>query len=269
VSVLLRQPHGFEGLRAILEIFLADDQASSQDEDLKLRLADEQAASRSMCDHLDGYEKPVTEVEDLLGIEAHVLEAFKHLAPNLQIAVMAVEGPRCVEVYAGPVKFDAGVNGGEGKRTTIRSSRRRCRLVSGTSGIRTPPAASMVPLRHHLLRQPDGFEGFLPCPKGPPPDDPAVTQGPNVPTAQVHIDAANHPAPVVVHRHNHGVSYGGAFLDLDAVVVKGTPERFQEGDETRMSSIRPRKVVRWQTFGTRPEALEAVGLSEQDAHADS
>ena len=93
-----------------------------------------------------------------------------------------------------------------------------------------------------LLRQPDGFEGFLPCPKGPPPDHLAVTQGPNVPTAQVHIDAASHPAPVVVHSHNHGVSYGGAFLDLDAVVGKGTPERFQEGGETRMPSILPRKV---------------------------
>jgi uncharacterized protein len=34
-------------------------------------------------------------------------------------------------------------------------------------------------------------------------------------------------------------------------------------------TIRDGKVVRFQTFARREEALEAVGLSEQDAHADS
>jgi hypothetical protein len=32
---------------------------------------------------------------------------------------------------------------------------------------------------------------------------------------------------------------------------------------------RDKKCVWWRTFDTRDEALEAVGLSEQDAHADS
>jgi ketosteroid isomerase-like protein len=32
--------------------------------------------------------------------------------------------------------------------------------------------------------------------------------------------------------------------------------------------LRERKAVRWQLFPTKQEALEAAGLSEQDAHAD-
>jgi ketosteroid isomerase-like protein len=32
---------------------------------------------------------------------------------------------------------------------------------------------------------------------------------------------------------------------------------------------RDKKVVWWRAYGTEAEALEAVGLSEQDAHADS
>jgi ketosteroid isomerase-like protein len=34
-------------------------------------------------------------------------------------------------------------------------------------------------------------------------------------------------------------------------------------------TIRDRKLIRWQAFSRFSEALEAVGLSEQDAHADS
>jgi limonene-1,2-epoxide hydrolase len=33
--------------------------------------------------------------------------------------------------------------------------------------------------------------------------------------------------------------------------------------------FRDGKVVRWEDFGSKDKALEAVGLSEQDAHADS
>jgi hypothetical protein len=33
--------------------------------------------------------------------------------------------------------------------------------------------------------------------------------------------------------------------------------------------LRARKVLRAETFTDRPEALEALGLSEQDAHVDS
>ena len=130
-SVLLREPHGFEGVRPILEIILPNDQASAHGEDLEERLADGQAASRSMSAQLDGDEKPVSEVENLLGIEAHVLEAFKHLAPNLQVAVMAVEGPRHVEEYIGPVKLDAGIEAGE-KEIEVPAIRRRGSLANTT-----------------------------------------------------------------------------------------------------------------------------------------
>ena len=34
-------------------------------------------------------------------------------------------------------------------------------------------------------------------------------------------------------------------------------------------TLRNAKAVRWRVFNTRREALEAVGLSEQDVHADS
>jgi ketosteroid isomerase-like protein len=34
-------------------------------------------------------------------------------------------------------------------------------------------------------------------------------------------------------------------------------------------TLRDGKAVRWRIFSTRNEALEAAGLSEQDAHADS
>jgi len=42
-------------------------------------------------------------------------------------------------------------------------------------------------------------------------------------------------------------------------------------DQTSWNAVRFRrgKCIWWGTFDTRAEALEAVGLSEQDAHADS
>ena len=58
---------------------------------------------------------------------------------------------------------------------------------------------------------------------------------------------------VTVHYYGRGMASG---VDVD---LRGW----------QVWTLRDRKVVRWQTFGTRPEALEAVGLSEQDAHADS
>ena len=38
---------------------------------------------------------------------------------------------------------------------------------------------------------------------------------------------------------------------------------------TWVVDVRGGKIARWQTFTNRAEALEAVGVSEQDAHADS
>jgi ketosteroid isomerase-like protein len=42
-----------------------------------------------------------------------------------------------------------------------------------------------------------------------------------------------------------------------------------EGRSFQVFTFRARKVVRWDEFSERDEALEALGLSEQDAHADS
>jgi ketosteroid isomerase-like protein len=38
---------------------------------------------------------------------------------------------------------------------------------------------------------------------------------------------------------------------------------------TWVVEVREGKIASWQTFTDRKEAFEAVGLSEQDAHADS
>ena len=38
-------------------------------------------------------------------------------------------------------------------------------------------------------------------------------------------------------------------------------------DLTHVWTLRDRKVIRLDTYSTKAEALEAVGLSEQDAHA--
>jgi uncharacterized protein len=38
---------------------------------------------------------------------------------------------------------------------------------------------------------------------------------------------------------------------------------------TWIIDVRDGKIVRWQTYTERSEALEVLGLSEQDAHADS
>jgi ketosteroid isomerase-like protein len=42
-----------------------------------------------------------------------------------------------------------------------------------------------------------------------------------------------------------------------------------EGRAFQVFTFRDRKVVRWEEFSERSEALEAVGLSEQDAQAES
>ena len=42
-----------------------------------------------------------------------------------------------------------------------------------------------------------------------------------------------------------------------------------EGESAGVSWFRDGKIIRWQPFETHAAALEAVGLSEQDAHGDS
>jgi ketosteroid isomerase-like protein len=50
---------------------------------------------------------------------------------------------------------------------------------------------------------------------------------------------------------------------------KGSGVPFEERDETWIFSVRKGKVRRVREYGTKQAALEAVGLSEQDAHVDS
>ena len=58
---------------------------------------------------------------------------------------------------------------------------------------------------------------------------------------------------VTVHYYGRGMASG---VDVD---LRGW----------QVWTLRDRRAVRWRTFVTRQEALEAVGLSEQDAQADS
>jgi hypothetical protein len=113
VSVVLREAHGFEGFRVILKIMLLNHQASAHGEHLKLRLAGGHATARSMRTHLDRDEKAISEIEQFLWIETHVLEALKHASPNFQVAVMAVKRPAYVEEYLRPVKLDSRIKAGE------------------------------------------------------------------------------------------------------------------------------------------------------------
>jgi hypothetical protein len=97
----------------ILEIILPDHQASAHGEDLKERLADRHAATRSVPADLARDEKAISEIEQFLGIDPKILEALQHASPNLQVAVMAVKGPAYVEEYPGPVKLDIGIKTNE------------------------------------------------------------------------------------------------------------------------------------------------------------
>jgi hypothetical protein len=143
VSVLLRQPHGFEGGGAILEIILPDHQASAQGKELKVRLADGYAATRSMPAQLDRDEKAVSEIEQLLWIEANVLEALKYASPNLQVAVMAVIDRIEVDLpqLAGVV-LDARIKAGE-EEVEVPATRRRVTLPK-TSQQQHPAEAGVL-----------------------------------------------------------------------------------------------------------------------------
>jgi hypothetical protein len=90
VSVLLRQPHAFEGLRAAEVVSLPDRQALAQGEQLKEVLADGHAASRSMPAQLGRYEDAVPKVEEFLRVEPNIPERIEQYLPNLTDAVMAV-----------------------------------------------------------------------------------------------------------------------------------------------------------------------------------
>jgi hypothetical protein len=89
-DALLPQPGGFEGLRAIGEVLLPEDQAPPQPEELEGRDVHGHAAARSMSPVLNRGEKLVAQVEDLLGFRVEILEGVDHLPPDLLIAVMAV-----------------------------------------------------------------------------------------------------------------------------------------------------------------------------------
>ena len=71
-------------------------------------------------------------------------------------------------------------------------------------------------------------------------------------TTEEVIDAGDHVI--------HGIHFRGRGRGSGIVV---------EGRSFQVFTFRARKVVRWDEFSERSEALEAVGLSEQDAHAGS
>jgi len=75
---------------------------------------------------LDRDENPVPKVEEFHGIESKVLEAFKHLAPNLTVTVMTVEDRVHVGHHRNGVKFNAGIKTGDEKIEVAPIRRRVC-----------------------------------------------------------------------------------------------------------------------------------------------
>jgi limonene-1,2-epoxide hydrolase len=72
---------------------------------------------------------------------------------------------------------------------------------------------------------------------------------------ELHFEFADLGERVLCWGHIH-VRARGSGIETD-IEIGGVYE-FRDG-----------KVVRWEDFGSKDKALEAVGLSEQDAHADS
>jgi hypothetical protein len=132
VSVLIRQPCGFEGLRAILEIILPDHQAAAKGEELIVRFADGYSATHSLPAHLGRDEKAVSQVEQFLRVEPDVLEALEQALPNLHVADMPVVERIEVELprLAGAV-LDARIKAGEDD-IEVPAIRRRVSLPNNT-----------------------------------------------------------------------------------------------------------------------------------------
>jgi hypothetical protein len=105
---LLRESGRLEGLAAILEIVLLDHQAAAQSDELKEGLAHEHTASRSLRRQFGRDENAVSEVEEFLGVKASV-SGFEQVAPNLPVAVVAVEDRAYVGEHMSHAKLDAGI----------------------------------------------------------------------------------------------------------------------------------------------------------------
>jgi hypothetical protein len=95
-TALLPQPGGFEGLRAIQKVLLPDHQPPSELEELKYLLAYGHAAARSVSPLPSRDEKPVSEIEDLLGVPPDVLECIEEprsrRQPHESVGEQAVKG---------------------------------------------------------------------------------------------------------------------------------------------------------------------------------
>jgi hypothetical protein len=109
VSVLLRQPHGFEGLRTIHEIMLPHHQATAQGRDLVEPCADGHTAPGSAPAEFGGDEQVVSKVEGFLRVESNVLGDFENQPPSSTEAVVAVVGAARVGEQVGKAKLDAGI----------------------------------------------------------------------------------------------------------------------------------------------------------------
>ena len=66
------------------------------------------------------------------------------------------------------------------------------------------------------------------------------------------------------------VDLGDRVVVVHRFVGRGQGSRIPvEVTETSVWTLREGKAIRQEAFATKAEALEAVGLAEQDAHADS
>jgi hypothetical protein len=116
ISELLPPSCSFEGLRAIEEVLLLNDQAPSELEELKNRLAYGHAAARPASPLPSPDEKQVpAAVQDLLRLPPESRECIQPISPQPQVPVVTVENWLQVgrhEIYAGPI-FDAGIEAEE------------------------------------------------------------------------------------------------------------------------------------------------------------
>ena len=78
-------PGSFESFGTVQEVLLPDDQATSDCEELKHRLAHDHAAARPASPLLSHDEKLFPEVEDLLGLPPDVPECIKPVAPEPEV----------------------------------------------------------------------------------------------------------------------------------------------------------------------------------------
>src|SRR5438552_3829533 len=95
-----------------------------------------------------------------------------------------------------------------------------------------------VLLRHRLLPQPHGFEGFVPGPEDLTPRDQAIREPEDLPRRSLHRDAATPTAPDLGGFGEDAVIIQGRYLlDLEVGLLKGFGELLEP-----LSGLRPPAV---------------------------